>query len=84
MKINDRLEALEQMMQEQHGQLAVTLPTHSVEVLLEYCQDRMDVKADYLQMRTRANYYEERYAGAAANVKRLEMEIKLMKKGMAV
>lgn len=75
MKIAERITELQKMVNEQSGQLAITLPTHSVETLFRYCADRAELQKKYTRERTRANYYQEAYESAKAEIKRSKQRV---------
>lgn len=72
MKIAERLELAEALISENPNSLAISVPTHTLKVLLEYCRDRESLKKECIKERTRANEYAVKYHSAKANYERLK------------
>lgn len=76
MRIEERIELVEQMMEGNPTALSVSIPTLTVEILLDKCRERAALKKSELRWRTRANMYESSYRSVLAENKRLKQEVK--------
>lgn len=74
MKITERMQEIQNMIDESPDSLGIMLPVHSVNELLQYCEDRAELQGKYTKARTRAKYYEEVYTSAKAELKRRKSE----------
>lgn len=74
MTINERIKLLEDMIQENPKALAIAIPVDSLQVILDRCKDREDLKKSETRWRTRSKWYEEAYRTTKAQLKRLNRE----------
>lgn len=69
LKIQERIELVEEMIAENPTALSVTIPTATLEILLDRCKNREEIKKSEMKWRTKANRYEEAYRSAKAQLK---------------
>lgn len=74
MKIIERMQLLQDMVDENSDALGLMLPVESVQALLQYGADRKQTQRKYNQERTKVLYYKEALASAKAELKRRKKE----------
>lgn len=69
MKIQERMQQVEKMVAENPTALSIAIPVETLAVLLGYCKDREEIKKSEMKWRTKANWYEEAYKSARAQLR---------------
>ena len=72
MRMNERLQLVEELIAESPESLSVAVPTHALKALLEHCRDRDEIQYKYLKQRERARYYEEHTHSLRVALKRIQ------------
>lgn len=73
MRIQERIELVEELIEENPNSLSIVIPTATLEILLARCKDRENIKASELKWRTQARWYKEAYQSANAQLKQKEV-----------
>lgn len=72
MGIDERISLVEDMIAENPTALAIMIPTATLKILIDKCNERAVLKKSELRWRTRANMYESSYRTVLAEYKKIK------------